>query len=767
MDKVVKYLDGTLPTPKLSPTQVSYTMMQLMLQNEADTHCLQVWPSSSDTSVARHSSPQNYPMQVCQAAMLIVVFLAFIIHCLSVNSGAAAQPDGDGRFIHHGFAAANLTMDGLAAVTPSGLLALTNATYQAKGHAFHPAPLRFTTTPSATANASAATVRSFSTSFVFAIVSDDDPEHGSDHGLAFVITPTKNLATANAGQYLGLLNMTDDGKASNHVFAVELDTIMNAQFGDIDSNHVGVDVNSLTSTQAKTAGYYDNAGTFRSLQLNSQKPMQVWVDYDGHARQLNVTLAPAWESKPRRPLMSTAVELSTVMEELMYVGFSSATGVVFTHHYVLGWSFSFDGAAPTLNWSMLSMVPRLGPKHRSVKLTVVLPIGIVLFLVAIVLAVYFVRRWRRRYAEVREDWEVEFGPHRFVYKDLFHATEGFSDKNLLGAGGFGSVYKGVLRMPNLEIAVKRVSHDSKQGIREFIAEVVSIGRIQHRNIVQLLGYCRRKGELLLVYDYMPNGSLDRCLHVKGTSTTLCWPKRIHIIKGVASALSYLHKDWEKVVIHRDVKASNVLLDSEMNGRLGDFGLSRLHDHGADAKTTHVVGTMGYIAPELMHTGKATPLTDVFAFGVFLLEVACGRRPIGYNDINEILLIDRVLKHFCNGTILDAVDRRLAGRFSVEEASLVLKLGLVCSHPFPCARPSMDKVAKYLDGTLPAPELSPTHMSYNMMEFILQKGTGSCLPVLSSSADTNVESSANSISRFPESSSPQSLTRSFSDSHRHV
>ncbi|KAF0905891.1 hypothetical protein E2562_008919 [Oryza meyeriana var. granulata] len=630
---------------------------------------------------------------------MLVLFVAFM-HYLSVNSGAAAQPASDGRFVHHGFAAENLTMDGLAAVMPSGLLALTNATYQTKAHAFHPTPLRFLNTSSATANATdTATVRSFSTSFVFAIVSDDPKFRDNvDHGLAFVVSPTKNLSTANAGQYLGLLNVNDNGNPSNHVFAVELDIIMNPEFGDIDSNHVGIDVNSLMSLQAKTAGYYDDGtGVFRNLQLKSQKPMQVWVDYDGQARQLDVTLAPAGTSKPRKPLLSAAVDLSAVMEDLMYVGFSSATGVVFTHHYVLGWSFSLDGAAPSLDFSMLPKVPCVGPKHRSVLLYVVPPIASVLFLFAFLLAIFFfVRRWRRRYAEVREDWEIEFGPHRFAYKDLFHATQGFANKNLLGTGGFGSVYKGKLPVSNLEIAVKRVSHDSRQGIREFIAEVVSIGRIRHRNIVQLLGYCRRKEELLLVYDYMPNGSLDGCVHSKATSTTLCWSKRIHIIKGIASALSYLHKDYEQIVIHRDVKASNVLLDSEMNGRLGDFGLSRLRDHGADAKTTYVVGTMGYIAPELMHTGKATPLTDVFAFGVFLLEVTCGRRPIGYNDGNGVLLIDWVLEHFLDGSILDTVDPRLAGRFSSEEASLALKLGLMCSHPLPGARPSMDKVVKYLD-----------------------------------------------------------------------
>ena len=282
--------------------------------------------------------------------------------------------------------------------------------------------------------------------------------------------------------------------------------------------------------------------------------------------------------------------------------------------------------APAIDISKLPKLPRIVPKPHSKLLEIILPVASATLVLALVTVIFLVILRKIRYAELREDWEVEFGPHRFSYKDLFHATEGFKNKHLLGIGGFGRVYKGVLRKSKSEVAVKRVSHESRQGMREFITEVVSMGRLRHKNIVQLLGYCRRKGELLLVYDYMPNASLDKHLH-DDTMQTLDWAQRFRIIQGVASGLLYLHEDWEQVVIHRDVKASNVLLDSEMNGRLGNFGLARSYDHGTDPQTTHVVGTMGYIAPELTRTGRASTLNDVFAFGVFLLEVTCGRRPI--------------------------------------------------------------------------------------------------------------------------------------------
>uniref|UniRef100_A0A8R7RD27 non-specific serine/threonine protein kinase n=1 Tax=Triticum urartu TaxID=4572 RepID=A0A8R7RD27_TRIUA len=303
-------------------------------------------------------------------------------------------------------------------------------------------------------------------------------------------------------------------------------------------------------------------------------------------------------------------------------------------------------------------------------------------------------RRRLRYTEVREDWEMEFGPHRFAYKDLLHATNGSKDKHLLGTGGFGMVYKGVLPASGVEIAVKKVSHGSKQGMKEFIAEIVSIGRIKHRNLVQLLGYCRRKDELILVYDYMPNGSLDKYLYNQGDGDglTLDWAQRLQVIKGVACGLHYLHERWEKIVIHRDVKSSNVLLDKEMNGRLGDFGLAKLYEHGTNPQTTRVVGTTGYLAPELVRTGKATPLTDAFAFGTFMLEVACGRRPIKQDEQgNQILLPDWVLEHLHRESLVEAADPRLQHEYNSDEVCLILKIGLLCSHPSPSARPTMHQV----------------------------------------------------------------------------
>ncbi|XP_018673595.2 L-type lectin-domain containing receptor kinase SIT2 [Musa acuminata AAA Group] len=632
-----------------------------------------------------------------------------LVLLLFLHRKLAASANGGDSFTYSGFRGANLTLDGVAAISSDGLLVVTNKTTQIKGHAFHPSPLHFR-------NPSNGTIFSFSTTFVFGFVSEFTNLSGN--GMAFLVSPTMDFSKALGSQYLGLFNQSNNGNSTNHVLAIELDSIFNPEFADMNDNHVGIDINGLKSNKSQSAGYYaDDSGLLNTLSLRNCEAVQVWVDYDGQTKLINVTLAPVPMAKPHKPLLSDTIDLSSVLLDPMFVGFSSSTGPFLTSHYVLGWSFKMNGVAPDLDDSLLPVLPCPRSKGKSDVLVIVLPLasaGLVLITVGII--VLLVRR-RIKYAELLEDWELEYGPHRFSYKDLFEATKGFRDKELLGMGGFGRVYKGVLQTSKVEVAVKRVSHESRQGMREFIAEVVSIGRLRHRNLVQLLGYCRRKGELLLVYDYMQNGSLDKFLYDEA-KPTLDWPTRFRIIKGVASGLLYLHEDWEQVVIHRDVKASNVLLDHELNGRLGDFGLARLYDHGTAPKTTRVVGTMGYLAPELARTGKATTITDVFAFGIFVLEVACGRRPVDPITFGEeLILLDWVLENWRKGCIQETSDPRLGEEFVVEEMELVLKLGLLCSHPLPAGRPSMRQVVEYLEGNAPLPELSPTYLSFSVLAML--------------------------------------------------
>ncbi|KMT07384.1 hypothetical protein BVRB_6g150100 [Beta vulgaris subsp. vulgaris] len=661
----------------------------------------------------------------------LAIFLTLVVHAFAQN---------ETQFIYNGFQGSinKLHVDGVATILPNGLLQMTNYSQRITAHAFYPYPVNFRPKH-----------LSFSTTFVFAMY--PQVPHYSGHGIVFVISPSTNFTTAFPHAYLGLLNPSTNGQKSNHVFAVELDTIQNADVKDIDGNHVGIDINSLISDDAAPAAYYsDKEKENKTLLLNSGKVMQIWIDYDEIEMLVNVTLAPFRHPKPSKCLLSYQINLSIILLDSMYVGFTSATGNTANFHYILGWSWNQSGKAQDFDHSKLPSLPQIKHHKESFKqlFFIVLLTIVILLLLLIVAAVWLL--WRKKYEELLEPWEKDYSPNRFSYKDLFVATKGFKNSELLGGGGFGKVYKGVLPSTRDLVAVKRVSNDSKQGIKEFIAEISSMKRLRHRNLVQLLGYCRRKGELLLVYEYMPNGSLDKFLFGTDDKSVLCWSWRFKIIQGVASALIYLHEEWEQVVLHRDVKASNVLLDAEMNARLGDFGLARLYDHNNDPRTTNVVGTIGYIAPEISRMQKPTTSSDVFAFGMFLLEVGCGRRPIGKQndvDIEDFFLSDWVYDYWKLGQILKASDPRMEGDYQEKEMELVLKLGLLCLHPKAEERPTMRQVVQFLDGSATLPDIAPEYDVQGGYSFGDACGTSGSITTSSGTASLGVMSSTNSALRY--------------------
>ncbi|KAK1633183.1 hypothetical protein QYE76_007498 [Lolium multiflorum] len=257
---------------------------------------------------------------------------------------------GDGKLLYLGFTGTSLTVDNAATITSNGLLELTNGSVNCKGHAFHPIPLHFRKSHDDT-------VQSFSVAFVFAIRSSYPIM--SLHGMAFIIAPSTNFSDAVASQYLGFMNSQNNGNMSNHIFAVELDTILNIEFDDINDNHAGIDINNLHSIQSYPAGYYDNTySSFQNMSLISGDAMQVWVDYNGEAKKISVTMAPIQMAKPTRPLISAYYDLSTVLKEPSYIGFSSSTSAADSRHYVLGWSFGMNKPAPVINIAQLPKLPR-------------------------------------------------------------------------------------------------------------------------------------------------------------------------------------------------------------------------------------------------------------------------------------------------------------------------------------------------------------------------------------------------------------------------
>ncbi|CAM0901446.1 unnamed protein product [Alopecurus aequalis] len=340
------------------------------------------------------------------------------------------------------------------------------------------------------------------------------------------------------------------------------------------------------------------------------------------------------------------------------------------------------------------------------------------------LCMWFLLRRRRRKAMARqqeldifdeqpmeeEEFEKGAGPKRFRYNELAVATNYFSDEEKLGEGGFGSVYRGYLKEADLHVAVKRISKGSQQGKKEYAAEVKIISRLRHRNLVQLIGWCHGGDELLLVYELMPNGSLDA--HIHSAKSTLPWPLRHEIVLGLGSALVYLHQDWEQCVLHRDIKPSNLMLDESFNVKLGDFGLASLVNHGQGSHTTKIAGTKGYMDPaECMITGRASTESDVYSFGVVVLEIVCGRRPILVLRGNEAItmhLVQWVWDLYGTGRILDAADARLNGEFDGQEMECVMLAALWCTHPDMSLRPSIREAVNVMRFEAPLPSL-PTKM----------------------------------------------------------
>ncbi|XP_034698752.1 L-type lectin-domain containing receptor kinase VII.1-like isoform X1 [Vitis riparia] len=628
--------------------------------------------------------------------------LLLLILSISTFFGSASAED----FVFNGFNSSDMLLYGVADIE-SRVLTLTNQTSFAIGRALYPSKI-----PAKSPNSS--DVVPFSTSFIFSIAPYEDILPG--HGIVFLFAPVTGIEGATSSQHLGFLNRTNDGNSTNHVFGVKFDVFKNEEFGDISDNHVGINVNSLTSMSAHEAGYWPDNGkissgggnssseedekSFKRLQLNNGKNYQVWIDYmDLH---INVTMAVAGKTRPQRPLLSVDLNLSDVFLDDMYVGFTAATGRLVESHKILAWSFSnsnFSLSSELITSGLPSFVPPKKSIFQSKGFIAGITVGVFFCVVFCSVFSWFLIRWKRlraRRREGMEEWELEYWPHRITHQEIEAATNGFSEENVIGTGGNGKVYKGVLE-GGAEIAVKRISHENDQGMREFVAEISSLGRLKHRCLVSLRGWCKREnGSFMLVYDYMENGSLDKRVFECEESQLLSFKDRIRVLKDVASGVLYLHEGWESKVLHRDIKASNVLLDRDMNGRLGDFGLARMHGHDKVGSTTRVVGTVGYLAPEVIRTGRASAQTDVFGFGVLILEVLCGRRPM---EEGKQHLIDWVWELMMKGELVLALDERLRsrGELDEEEVEKVLHLGLLCTYPDPSARPTMRQVVKILEG----------------------------------------------------------------------
>ncbi|XP_058108080.1 cysteine-rich receptor-like protein kinase 43 [Magnolia sinica] len=300
------------------------------------------------------------------------------------------------------------------------------------------------------------------------------------------------------------------------------------------------------------------------------------------------------------------------------------------------------------------------------------------------------------------------------FETLVAATQDFHSKQRLGQGGFGPVFKGKLE-DGKEIAVKKLSRSSNQGKKEFTTEAKLLARVQHKNVVNLLGYCAHGAEKLLVYEYVANESLDKLLFKSsdgGKRGVLDWKKRYDVIIGVARGLLYLHEDSHICIVHRDIKASNILLDDKWNPKIADFGMARLFPEDQTHVNTRVAGTNGYMAPEYVMHGLLSVKADVFSYGVLVLELISGRKNSSFTGEAEAQnLLEWAWKLYKKGRGIEIMDPTLSSTMSTtEQVSFCIQVGLLCTQADPKLRPTMRRVVVMLSKK-PATLDEPTRPGY--------------------------------------------------------
>ncbi|XP_061984506.1 probable LRR receptor-like serine/threonine-protein kinase RFK1 isoform X3 [Populus nigra] len=309
---------------------------------------------------------------------------------------------------------------------------------------------------------------------------------------------------------------------------------------------------------------------------------------------------------------------------------------------------------------------------------------------------------------------LDFPKGTFSLKQIRAATNDFDASNKIGEGGFGPVYKGQLPDGTV-IAVKQLSSKSRQGNREFLNEMGMISCLQHPNLVKLHGCCIESDQLLLVYEYMENNSLARALfRHENNQLNLDWPTRLKICIGIARGLAFLHEESRLKIVHRDIKATNVLLDGNLNPKISDFGLARLDEEEKSHISTRVAGTIGYMAPEYALWGYLTDKADVYSFGVVALEIISGKNTNNYMPSNSscVCLLDWACHLQQSGSFIELVDETLGSEVNIEEAETMVKVALLCTNASPTLRPTMSEVVSMLEGRMAVPDTRPELSSYN-------------------------------------------------------
>ncbi|KAM5557838.1 L-type lectin-domain containing receptor kinase VIII.1 [Rosa sericea] len=508
-------------------------------------------------------------------------------------------------------------------------------------------------------------------------------------GLAFVIVPDE-FTVGRPGAWLAMLNdaCEDDYKA----IAIEFDTRLNPEFGDPNDNHVGINLGTIISTETINAS---DVGVF----LNDGSVHRAWISYNGSRRWMDIRLGSDDGSYPSKPVFSGSLDLSPYLNEYMFVGFSASTGNHTQIHSVLSWNFTSVSQAflrvPSMETCESKIVVTETPRAEPPG-TFLIFIAVLALAIAVMLSLYYNSKRRNANSdsasivlpEKKQRPRPPNKPRSFTISEISLATRSFGELEILGGGSKGVCYRGKLSN-GCQVAVKRFSPQflNSQGLdrRRLMKEIKGISRVRHPNLVSIRGWCQDKKETMVVYEFFSNGSLDKWLFGVGV---LPWTRRFKVVRDVAEALSYLHSNQ---LAHKNLKTTNVFLDVSFRAVLGDFGFVLC---GAESRKFE---------------STVSQSTDVFEFGLFVLEVVGGRKRLEaeLGELEERDLLDFTWRMHEIGEMRRVVDKRMGAVINLDQAIRVLEIGLLCTLNASKGRPSMEQVVEFLCMERPIPELPQT------------------------------------------------------------
>ncbi|KAL3846046.1 hypothetical protein ACJIZ3_003449 [Penstemon smallii] len=559
-----------------------------------------------------------------------------------------------------------------------------NNLQSAAGRAIYSSPIRLL-------DPSTQTPASFQTTFTFQFQNPSNISESSSGGLSFIIVPDE-FTVGRPGPWLGMLN--DACEDEYKVVAIEFDTRMNPEFGDPNDNHVGINLGSIVSETAV------NVSDF-GIRLNDGSVHRAWIVYDGNKRFLEIYLGPdgvGSDSVPTKSVYSGNLDLSPYLNEYMFIGFSGSSGINHTQvHTICSWNFTSVSRAflrvPSTESCESKIIVENGGNYSSIQSKAPSSFFIflaVVFLVIIVMITFYVngkRKEKKNSDEIIVVSKENLRPsppnraRKFSLAEISSATRAFGELQILGSDDKSVTYKGTL-INGCNVAVKRFSSQFLSSRvsdkRRMYKEVKTIGKIRHPNLVPIRGWCFDHQETIVVYDFVPNASLDKWLFGFGV---LPWTRRFKVVKDVAEALRYLHS---KELAHKNVKSSNVFIDVSFRALLGDFGF--------------VLSSSESTRFESLVSQKV----DVFEFGVLVLEIMSGRGR--RSKPGELDLLDLAWAMHESDEKGNLVDRRMGSVVNPDQAIRVLEIGLLCTLNDNKGRPNMEEVVEYLNLERPVPEL---------------------------------------------------------------